>query len=98
MAHQEYEAWFLASASSLARVRRLRADIVDHADPESVRGCKEWLEQWLPSGFTYSERADQAALTAEFDMTLAKSKAPSFDKLWREVESIFQHAVTTEES
>jgi hypothetical protein len=95
LAHREYEAWFLASASSLAGVRRLRADIVDHDGPETVRGCKEWMERWLPKGSKYSERPDQAALSAVFDMTLAR-RTRSFDKLWREVGSIFEHGVETE--
>lgn len=69
--------------------------MTDHENPESVRGCKEWLENWLPSASKYSETTDQAALTATFDMTLAR-RAPSFDKLWREIESICQYARTVE--
>ena len=91
LAHQEFEAWFLASASSLRGMRRLRADMTDHDNPESVRGCKEWLEKWLPPASKYSETTDQAAFAAKFDMTLAR-RAPSFDKLWREVERICQYA------
>jgi hypothetical protein len=93
--HQEFEAWFLASASSLKGVRRLSADMIDHPEPESVHGCKEWLEKWLPPTSKYSPNADQAALTATFDMTLAK-KTRSFRKLWKEVEGICQHARTLE--
>ena len=97
MAHQEYEAWFLASASSLRGVRRLSAHITDHDNPESVQGCKEWLERWLPPASKYSETADQAALTSAFDMTLAR-RAPSFDKFWREVEGICRHARAIEQA
>src|ERR1700694_2412055 len=42
LAHQEFEAWFLASASSLKGQRGLSQEIEDHDDPESIRGCKEW--------------------------------------------------------
>lgn len=95
LAHCEYEAWFLASASSLRGVRRLSAEMPDHDNPESVRGCKEWLEKWLPPASKYSETADQAALTSAFDMALAR-RAPSFDKLWREIEIMCTHAVVTQ--
>ncbi|MBZ5611329.1 MAG: DUF4276 family protein [Acidobacteriia bacterium] len=91
LAHQEFEAWFLASASSLRGTRGLSANVSDHDNPESVRGCKEWLENWLPPTSRYSETTDQAALTARFDMALAK-KARSFRKLWKEIEKICHHA------
>ncbi len=92
LAHQEYEAWFLASASSLRNVHRLSVDITDHENPESVQGCKEWLERWLPPASRYSEAADQAALTEKFDLALAR-RASSFEKFWREVEGICQQPV-----
>jgi hypothetical protein len=92
LAHQEFEAWFLASASSLKGQRGLSEDVEDHHNPESVRGCKEWLEKWMPSGRKYSETADQAALAAAFDMALARQRSSSFDKLWREIERICQQA------
>jgi len=96
LAHREYEAWFLASASSLRGVHRLSADIPDHANPESVRNCKDELKKWLPPASTYSPTADQAALTAKFDLSLAR-RAPSFDKFWREVEGICRHALAVEQ-
>jgi hypothetical protein len=95
LAHQEFEAWFLASASSLRGLRGLSSDITNHDNPESVQDCKKWLESWLPPASKYSETTDQVALTATFDMTLAR-RAPSFDKLWREIEAICQYARTLE--
>jgi len=92
LAHQEFEAWFLASASSLKGLRTLSDDIENHQDPESLSGCKEWLESWMPRAQKYSETTDQAAFAATFDMSLARQNAPSFDKLWREFEAICQHA------
>ena len=87
LAHQEYEAWFLASASSL----RLSEGVQDHPNPEGVQGCKEWLERWMPPASKYSETADQPAFTRVFDIQLAR-RAPSFDKLYREFESICREA------
>src|SRR5271165_624862 len=84
LAHQEFEAWFLASAASLKGLRTLSDNIENHRAPESVRGCKEWLETWMPTTSKYSPTTVQAALAATFDMSLARRNAPSFDKLWRE--------------
>lgn len=92
LAHQEFEAWFLASATSLKGQRALGEDIEDHPAPESVRGCKAWLETWMPVTSKYSPTADQPALAATFNMSLARRNAPSFDKLWRELEAICQYA------
>ena len=97
LAHQEFEAWFLASASSLRGLRRLSQDIDDHPDPEGVRGCKEWLEARMPPNSKYSETADQPAFAAALDLTLAR-QAPSFDKLYRELERICREARGTLEA
>jgi len=91
-AHQEFEAWFLASAASLKGLRALNDDIETHQNPESVRGCKEWLEARMPTASKYSPTADQPAFAATFDMQLARRNSPSFDKLWREFEAICQYA------
>ena len=93
LAHHEYEAWFLASVSSLQGRCRLAADIQDHPNPGNVHGCKEWLENRMPPTSKYSETADQPALTAAFDIQLAR-RAPSFDKLYRDFESICREAST----
>lgn len=92
LAHQEFEAWFLASAASLKGLRTLSNNIENHQAPESVRGCKQWLETWMPATSRYSPTTDQAALAAKFDMSLARRNAPSFDKLWREFEAICHYA------
>lgn len=91
LAHQEFEAWFLAAASSLKGQRGLREDIEDHPSPESVRGCKEWLETWMPQTTRYSETVDQPAFSALFDLRRAR-RAPSFDKFCREIEEICREA------
>jgi hypothetical protein len=96
LAHQEFEAWFLASPSSLKGQRGLGQDLEDHEHPESVRGCKEWLESWMPPTRKYSETADQAAFAATFDLTRAR-RAPSFDKLCREIEHVSQEAIAATE-
>jgi hypothetical protein len=45
IAKNEYESWFLAAAESLEGKRRLRMELTAPADPEAIRGAKEWLEE-----------------------------------------------------
>lgn len=84
LAKFEYEAWFLAAAESIRGRRGLAADLEPPADPEGVRGAKEWLRDRMEGSRTYSETLDQAALTAVMDLDSAR-RADSFDKCYREV-------------
>ena len=86
LAKAEYEAWFLAAAASIAGQRGLPEDLMPPADPEGIRGAKGWLKERRTDGLSYGETIDQPALTAVFDLDQARAGAPSFDKLWREVQ------------
>ncbi|WP_248346310.1 DUF4276 family protein [Anaeromyxobacter paludicola] len=79
---REYEAWFLGSVLSLRGQRGLSTEAVPPADPESIRGAKEWLGARMQNG--YSETLDQPAFSALLDLDLT-GKLPSFGKLVREV-------------
>ena len=83
LAKFEFEAWFLAAAESLRGINGLPEDLEPPADPESIRGAKGWLSRHMTEG-RYSETADQLALTAAFDLNLAR-RADSFDKCYREI-------------
>jgi len=63
----------------------LPASLAAADDPEAIRGAKEWLRD-RHSCARYSETVDQPALTAIFDIQLARKRSPSFDKFYREVE------------
>lgn len=91
LAHHEFEAWFLASASRLKGLHWLNEEIEDHPSPEEVQDCKGWLERWMPRGGKYSETADQPAFATQFDFELAR-KARPFRKFWKELESVCQAA------
>ena len=39
---------------------------------------------------SYRPTADQAALTALFDMVAARERSPSFDKMWRAMIALLQ--------
>lgn len=85
LAKREFETWFLAAASSLAGRRGLAPDLRAPDEPEEVRGAKEWLRRRMAVGATYSPTQDQPALTTLFDLNVARTASPSFDKCHREV-------------
>lgn len=68
-----------ADLPKISRLRRI---------PEGVRDAKGWLSSRMSVGRTYGETLDQAALAAEVDMRIARDRSPSFDKLWRDIESL----------
>jgi hypothetical protein len=88
LANKEFESWFLAAAQSLQGHRGLPEDLEPPAQPEAIRGAKEWLSQRVGTG-AYSANVDQASLTNLFDLDLAR-RAPSFDKCYREVIRLLQ--------
>ena len=89
LAKTEYEAWFLAAASSIGGKRRIEPSATPPDDPESIGSPKAWLRRRMPRDQRYRETLDQAALSAIFDLDAARS-APSFDKLWRDVASLLE--------
>ena len=86
LAKYEYEAWFIASFEYIAQKYGvpITSKLLD-ANPEEVRGAKEWLADHL--GFKYVETRHQASLTRQFDLTRARA-ASSFDKCYREVQHL----------
>jgi hypothetical protein len=89
LAKREFEAWFLAAAESLRGQQGLSSTLEPPPDPEAIQGAKEWLRKHMEANRTYSETVDQPALTRCFDMEAAR-QAPSFDKLYRDVEWLLQ--------
>jgi hypothetical protein len=85
IAKREYEAWFLAAASSLAGHGSLLATLADHPQPESPRDAKGWLSDQMPPGRRYREREHQPLLSRVLDIDLARRRSRSFDKCCREV-------------
>jgi Domain of unknown function (DUF4276) len=83
---REFEAWYLAAASSLGGRCGLPDNLVAPEDPEAIRDAKGWLSRQRTDGLKYSPTADQATLGSAFDLEQARKAAPSFDKFCREVE------------
>ena len=94
LAKYEYEAWFLAATESLRGERGLAEDLPKVENPEGVRGAKEFLKKHMRGSRKYSERLDQPAMTAIFDMQMAREHSSSFDKCWREIERLFTEVST----
>jgi len=88
IANREYEALLIAAAESMRGHRGFGRDLTTPNDPESIRGAKEWLRS-RRSPPQYAETVDQPALTAIFDIQLARERSPSFDKFYREVQRCF---------
>ncbi|MEO3855758.1 DUF4276 family protein [Acrocarpospora sp. B8E8] len=90
LAHREFEAWFLAAATSLSGCRGLADPLQPPDNPEGIQGAKEWLTARKVDGTPYKETADQAALAGTFDLVEARKAAPSFDKFCRDVERLIE--------
>jgi hypothetical protein len=87
----EYEAWFLASAETLAG-RPLKskgqhdrsgivAGTVFEGDPEGVRNAKGMLSDMMPANCAYKETLDQAPLTEAMDLALVRARCRSFRRV-----------------
>ena len=86
LAKCEYEAWLLSAIESIAGTRGIHPNVSAPPNPESIRGAKEWLRMHG----SYRPTADQAALTARFDMALARERSLSFDKMWRATSALMR--------
>lgn len=77
--NREYEAWFLAAASSLDGKRNFSCP-AQLPDAESIRGAKQWMSKQIKQG-AYHEVLDQPAFSAHMDLQLAHDNSRSFRKL-----------------
>ena len=81
LAYREYETWFLASIESLRGKYGIATDAEPLPQPESRRGAKEALEEYMPRISSYKETFHQPKLTACFDLASAYRRSRSFRKL-----------------
>jgi hypothetical protein len=83
---REYEAWFLAANLTGLNHQYLRQTTPIHPRPEDVADPKkDFTENFLAVGRNYDPRADLVRFTAVMDLNLAQARAPSFDKLVRDL-------------
>lgn len=71
VAQREFEAWYLASASSLRGKGGLPSDLVAPPNHEQIRDAKGWLDQRMPSG--YAPTLDQPRFAALFSFEQARA-------------------------
>ncbi len=88
LAKHEFENWFLGSLESLRGKRGLSESAVPPNDPEEVRDAKGYLRHQMVERRTYVQVDDQPALADLFDMQLARSRCPSFDKFIRDLDTL----------
>jgi hypothetical protein len=86
LAQREYESWFLAAVQSLRGRRGLPADIIAPANPETIRGAKEWLGARMET--PYDPITHQLEFSRAIDLAQARSNA-SFDRLYKKVCDLF---------
>jgi hypothetical protein len=84
VANIEYETWFVAAAESLSKYVDLNSNEIVPDAPEDHRCGKKWIESRF-RGPKYSETQDQPAMTASMDLSQARRRSPSLDKLCREL-------------
>ncbi|SRR6266851_6942702 len=87
LAKHEFENWFVAAAESLQGLRGVPQDLTSPEDPESIEAAKAWLSVRMPRHRPYSETIDQPALTAQFNLAMAR-RSGSFEKVHREIERL----------
>jgi len=87
LANKEFEAWYLGAKESLRGLRGIRNSAVAPSAPEEVRDAKRALSENMEEG-RYLEVDDQPALASQVDISLARQRCPSFDKLVREVSNL----------
>jgi len=88
LAHREFESWFLGAKESLRGHRGIRSDAIAPVNPEAIRDAKGHLTKNMESMTRYLEVDDQPAFAGEMDLSLARNRCPSFDKLVRAVHSL----------
>lgn len=86
VANREYEAWFLAAASSLRTCSGVREDAQDHPDPEAPRNAKGQVENQMTE--RYTETLHQTKFTAALDLDLACQNSRSFRRLHHAMEQL----------
>jgi hypothetical protein len=84
--NREFEAWFLAAASSFAGKFGLPEDLRPPPDPEAVRDAKGWFTKRMPRGRPYKPAVHQKQFVKHLDLDAARENSRSFRKLCSDVE------------
>lgn len=89
VAHHEFEAWFLASLSSLQGKRGISEEAHFDGDPDEVKNPKRVISRHMLGSRTYIETVDQAPLAQWMSLELAE-RSRSFRKLRAEINRVVE--------
>lgn len=85
-AHREFEAWFLASISSISYHFEFFSDGLSYVgEPEDLRAAKAWLSDQMPAGKIYKETLHQKQFAEVLDLRHAFAHSRSFRRLYKAV-------------
>jgi hypothetical protein len=92
---KEYETLFLIDEAATRKVfPDIPAKTSFPANPESIRGAKEWLSKARPAaGHAYKPSVDQAKITAHLNLDLLRARSPDFAHLERAVLELVQATI-----
>ena len=83
---KEYESLFLADEHATRTVLdRITPKTTFPANPESIRGAKEWLSTAQPKGYAYKETLHQDKITQYLNLEHLRLNSPSFAHFERAV-------------
>ncbi|AVT01669.1 DUF4276 family protein [Paracidovorax avenae] len=89
LANREFEAWFIAAASSLQGARGFAVEVDELVEAEIPRDAKGWMRRHMKGG-VYREILDQPAFAARIDLQQAQDNSRSFRKLCKEWQTHIQ--------
>ncbi|AVS84045.1 hypothetical protein C8239_04070 [Paracidovorax avenae] len=89
LANREFEAWFIAAASSLRGARGFAVEVDELVEAEIPRDAKGWMRRHMKGG-VYREILDQPAFAARIDLQQAQDNSRSFRKLCKEWQTHIQ--------
>lgn len=92
-AKSEFETWFICNlqygkGDRIREILEIPDSIIAPANPESIRGAKEWLTNRMPRNRSYQETRDQETLVHHIDLTLTHDQSRSFRRLCHAVEEL----------
>lgn len=90
LANREFEAWFLGAKESLRGFCGIEATAIAPPSAERIRGAKEALTQNMKGGRRYLAVDDQLSFVERMDLSLARQRCPSFQRLCKEIERLTQ--------
>lgn len=91
VAHNEFEAWFVAAITSLRGQRGISLEADFDGDADELSNPKRILAASMPADRGYSETVDQPAFAATMDLQLAADRSRSFRKFRADVELLAEY-------